>query len=172
LTPSFNNLPQPPIPTLPSSIPYPSNVINLSSIDLDPPSLLEKGFNFSPIPHRINIKDILCSMESITHHLPTHEAEEIRQACGRILHLSKPPKPSLSKEEFQYICHLNDNPNIIILKFDKGNAIVIMNTSNYKSEFKYLRLSSSYNTISKNPINSRTRLVIKAIKSSSFNPYV
>jgi len=76
----INRLPQPPKPSLPSSINFPSTVINLSSINLDPPSpcLLEKGFNFSLVPHRIPMEDIICSIESIMHYLPTHEAKLIK----------------------------------------------------------------------------------------------
>jgi hypothetical protein len=169
LCPRVNYAPKPPSP---SSIR--STIINSSLVDLNPSfiHILNKGFNFSLVPHHTRSEDILCSIESITYHLSTHEAEQIRQECSRILRLSKLPKPNLSKEEFQSICNLNDNPNIIILKFDKGNAILVMNTSNYEPRMHNLLYSFSYKPLSKNPINIITNLVTKAIKSSSLDPSV
>jgi hypothetical protein len=139
----------------PASTNHPSTIINLSSFDLDPPThhLLDKGFNFAIIPHWIHVEDIIFSIESIMQNLPTHEAEEIWQECGRIIRCSKPPKPNLAKEKFQSIWCLNVNPNIIILKVDKGNASVIMNTSDYESKIYELLSSSSYKPLNKNPIN-------------------
>jgi hypothetical protein len=140
-------------------------VINLSSYELDPPSLhlLQKGFNYALAPRHISMEDIICSIESITHHFPTHEAGEIRQECRRIIQCSKSTSPNLSKEEFDHICHLNDNPNIIILKEDKGNTAVIMNTSNYDSKLLDILSSSTYKPLIKNPINNITNLATKAI---------
>ena len=90
-----NNLSLPP-----SSITLPYTIINISSLILDSPTLqlLEKGFNLSLDPRRIPMEDIICSIESIIYNLPVHEAEEIRNECGRILHSLRPPKPNLIKE--------------------------------------------------------------------------
>lgn len=63
----------------PSSNTFPSTIINLSSLKLDPPSLqlLDKGFNFTLDLRRIPVEEIICSIESITHNLLTQEPEEI-----------------------------------------------------------------------------------------------
>jgi hypothetical protein len=81
-----------------------------------------------------------------------------------MLRLSKPPEPNLKKYEFQSICRVNDNPNIIVLKFNKGNATVIMNTSDYESKLQDLASSSS--------INLSLNVVTKAIKYSSLDPII
>jgi hypothetical protein len=152
----------------------PCTLINLSSFNIYSPSLhlLEKGFNFSLSPHSIHIKDTISSIESITLHLPTHETEEIRQDFGRILHHSKPSKPNLTKEEFQFICLLNNNPNIIILKVNKGNTIVIMNSFDYHSKLYDLISSSFYKPLAKNFLSTITSLVSKTIQSSSSDPNI
>jgi hypothetical protein len=85
---------------------------------------------------------------------------------------SKPPKLNLSKEQLHSIRRLNDNPDIIVLKADKGNATVIMNTSDYDSKILDLLSSSTYKPLAKNPINTITNLVTKAIKSSSLDPNI
>jgi hypothetical protein len=85
---------------------------------------------------------------------------------------SKLPKPKLSKEEFHSIHNLNNNPNIIILKVDKGNATIINNTFDYESKMQDLLSSSLYKPLCKNPINDITNLVTKAIKSSFLDPSI
>jgi len=163
------NISKPLILPLPLAIYFPSMVVNLSSFKIYPlsPQLVEKGFNFALVPRLISMEDIIFSIESITHNLPTHEVDEIRQESGRILHHSKPPKLNLTKEQLHSIRRLNDNLDIIVLKADKGNAMVIMNTSNYDSKLLDLISSSAYKPLTKNPINAITSLVTKAIKSSS-----
>jgi len=101
-----------------------------------------------------------------------HEVEEIRQECGQILYRSKPPKPKLTKENFDSICRLNENRNILILKVNKGNAPVIMDSSDYDSKMLDLLSTSTYKPLAKNPINSITTLVTKVIKSSSLDPTI
>jgi hypothetical protein len=151
-----------------------SMVINLSSLVINLPSLqiLEKGFNFSLASQQIPLEYIVSSIESITHHLSLHEVEEIKKYCGRILCFVRPPKPNLTKDEFQSIRHLNNNLDIIILKYDKGNTTTIMNTTNYEYKLQDLLSSSSYKPLSKKPLNTITNLVTKAIKSSSLDPRI
>jgi hypothetical protein len=93
----------------------------------------------------------------------------LRKECGRILRRSNPPKPNLTKEQFTSIHSLNDNPSILILKVDKGNATIIMNTVDYDAKMLDLLSSSTYKELHKNPINTITKLVTKSIKSSSLD---
>jgi hypothetical protein len=65
-----------------------------------------------------------------------------------------------------------NNHDIIILKVDKGNATVIMNTSDYDAKILDLLSSSSYKPLAKNPLNTITNLVTKAIKASSLDPSI
>jgi hypothetical protein len=74
---------------------------------------------------------------------------------------------NLSKEELNALCSLNNNPNVVILKVDKGNESV--NTFDYDEKLLDLVLFSSYKYFSKNPINQITNLVAKSIKSSSLD---
>jgi len=56
---------------------------------------------------------------------------------------------NLTKDEFHSIRSLSDNPNIILLKVDKGNATVIMNTIDYESKLHDLLSSYSYKPLTK-----------------------
>lgn len=89
--------------------------------------------------------------------------------CRKFLYCAKPPKPNLSKDEALAIKRLNDNPHIIILKVDKGNSMVIMNTKDYESNPLDILSFSSYKILPKYPINSTTQCVTKAINSSSID---
>lgn len=75
--------------------------------------------------------------------------------------------PNLSKDEFQDIKCLNDNPHVLVLKTYKGNVMVSMNTVDYDSKMKILLSSSSHKILPKNLLNDISQLVTKAIKSSS-----
>lgn len=110
--------------------------MNISYLDLNPPSpeLLEKHFNYAISPEKIMVEDLIFSIESITNGIPSHETEEIWKECGIILSFAKAPKNNLLKEESLTIYELNDNPNILVLKDDMGNTIVILNTSNYEAK--------------------------------------
>ena len=62
----------------------------------------------------------MCSIESITTHIPSHEVEEIREYCSPILKYSKLPKSNLPKEELLVLKRVNSKIDIIIVKADKG----------------------------------------------------
>ena len=74
---------------------------------------------------------------------------------------------NLSSEEFRSIQELNNNLGILILKVDKGNAFVIMNSLDYDSKLLDFFSSSSYKSLPKDHIKLITSMVTKAIKSSS-----
>lgn len=160
-----------PLNPLPISSSY-SIVMNLSYLDLNPPTpeLLEKNINYAISPEKIMVEDLIFSIEFIINGLPSHETKEMWKQCGIILSCIKASKNNLLKDEFLAIYKLKDNPNILALKDDKGNTIVILNTSNYEAKLLQLLSSSSYRQLAKNPNHSITNLVLKAIKASSIDP--
>jgi len=60
-------------------------------------------------------------------------AEETQQECKVAIRQAKPPKRNIRKDEAVALNNLRNNVEIKILKADKGNATVIMNT---KDRFK------------------------------------
>ena len=121
-------------------------VINLTGQKLtkEETSVLSKGGNFAVTPRKIPTEDIIAQVEAGIRNLSAVVAEEIRGEVGRILKKSKPPYSNLTYQEKQVIKSLNADKNIMILPEDKGNATVIMNTTDYKEEIKELLEPHTY----------------------------
>jgi hypothetical protein len=80
------------------------------------------------------MKDFISGIEQAIHHLPTETAEEIRQEASRILRRAKPQRTNTSKAEREALRTLRNNDSITILPSDKGNATVILSSTDYKSK--------------------------------------
>ncbi|MGR8252493.1 reverse transcriptase domain-containing protein, partial [Escherichia coli] len=145
-----------------------NTVINLSNItlDKDTQSVLEKGMNFAITPKQIPYENIISNIEeSITRNkIPTADAETVRQDVAVILRKSKLPKANVTFEERKALQQLRSDKDIIVLKADKGNATVIMNTSDYEEKVKeLLNDRNTYKLVSYNPtarIYRNTRALI------------
>lgn len=67
--------------------------------------------------------------------MPDNTKEQIRQDCSIILRKSKPPpKSNISKEEYLVLKSLKSNPNVVVLKADKGGVTVITNRKDYNDK--------------------------------------
>jgi hypothetical protein len=110
-----------------------SNVINLSNQQLDPPNqrVLDYGLNFTVAPNKIPVKELICDIEAAIRPLPSDTAETIRQECAIAIRRAKLPSKNIRKEEAAALRRLRRNKNITILKADKGNATVVLNTLDY-----------------------------------------
>jgi hypothetical protein len=65
---------------------------------------------------------------------------------------------------------LNNNRNLVVLKVDKGGAVVIMNKDNYIGKMlDHLNSNGSYKKLNKNLLNNIAREVSNAIKLSYIN---
>lgn len=84
-------------------------------MDDDATKVLVKGLNFAIAPRKIPTVEIIGTLETTCRRLPTQIADEIRLDAPRILPTTKPPMPSLTRKEFQFINELMKNENIIIL---------------------------------------------------------
>ena len=125
----------------------PSKVIhNFSNYTLTPKekSLLVKGLNYSINPGKLNYGDYCAEFEQLfvdvrNHAGLSHYNLDIVRSKFKDLALSSfnehnknPNKFSnLNKNEFDCLKNLANNNDIIIQKSDKGNAIVILNRSDY-----------------------------------------
>jgi hypothetical protein len=106
-------------------------VINLSGVPLEEAacSALSKGLNYAVTPGRIPAKDVLCGVEKAIGTLPEENAEEIRQETVRILKDSRQPKDNLNDAERRALQSLKANASLTVLQTDKGNASVVLGTS-------------------------------------------
>jgi hypothetical protein len=88
-----------------------------------------EGLNFAVAPASVPVKDILCWVEKAIRALPEETAEEIRQETVRILKGSRKPKDNLTSAERRALRALKTNAALTVLPADKGNAVVVLGTS-------------------------------------------
>ena len=89
----------------------------------------------------------------------------MHQNYARTLRRAKPPKPNITNEEYKALKELRKNDQIVILKADKGGAMVILNKEDYVTKMQaHLDLSDYYKKLNKNPLSHITREVMETIK--------
>ena len=144
-------------------------VINLSDQKLDDAvySLLQKGLNFAVTPRSTPIEDTLAGVEKAVLSLPVEMAEEARQETVRIIKSAPPPRDNLTKTERAALKTLKENKNLTILPADKGNATVVLNTSDYKLKISSLLEDPAYRKLTKDPTDAIERKTTLLLKKAS-----
>ncbi|KAK9402182.1 hypothetical protein NXF25_010538 [Crotalus adamanteus] len=128
-------------------------------------NVLSKGFNFAVTPKHIPTETIICGVETSLTKINPDDTNRIRLKITNILCISKPPKSNLPKEEQTALRNLKEDTSIIILPADKGNATVVMNTSDYQTKLTNLLQDSTYKPLNRDPttyLEKTTRSKIKA----------
>ncbi|PNF41399.1 hypothetical protein B7P43_G14428 [Cryptotermes secundus] len=145
-------------------------VVNLSGVPLEEAaySALSKGLNFAVAPSSIPVKDILCGVEKAVMVLPEETAEEIRQETVRILKGSNKPKDNLTGAERRALRALKSNETLTVLPADKGNAAVVLATSDYNQKIAALLEDKTYRKLKKDPTDSIERKTLLLLKKSPF----
>ncbi|XP_047998166.1 uncharacterized protein LOC125235611 [Leguminivora glycinivorella] len=146
-----------------------TTVVNLSSATLDDAtvSVLEKGLNFAITPKRIPYETVICGVEeAITRNkVPSCDAEALRQDVAVILRRAKLPKSNTTTEERIALRNLKNNEDILVLKADKGNATVVMDTAAYDGKIRHLLDDDLvYKPVSYNPTARVTRRIRAVIR--------
>ncbi|XP_046998008.1 uncharacterized protein LOC124613355 [Schistocerca americana] len=128
-------------------------VVNLSSHTLSEATtaILAKGMNFAVAPKRVPKEDIIESVEASVRHLPQAEAEKIRQETVRVLNKAKPPKQNINAEEYHAIKELRDNPHLVVVQADKGNATVVLDTTDYNKRMEDILAEPIYKKLQGDP---------------------
>ena len=131
-------------------------VINLSSQTLSSPqtSILARCLNFSPVPQRVPISQIVAVVEKGLKSIPPESAQAIRHKVVGILGKAKPPPSNISMAESQALKVLRNNADIVILPADKGRATVVLDKHDYDDKLTgLLSHVSTYNVLGKDPTN-------------------
>jgi hypothetical protein len=132
--------------------------------------VLERGLNFVVSSSSIPTDNIICCIEDGIQNLSDEDKEFIRQDFSVILRKAKPPRSNMSSEERAALKNLRNDENLVILKADKGGAIVLMNLSDYNRKMnEHLTQSGSYKKLNCNPIKKIIRQVKKSINSSNLD---
>ncbi|XP_047000473.1 uncharacterized protein LOC124616213 [Schistocerca americana] len=134
-------------------------VVNLSSHTLSEATtaILAKGMNFAVAPKRVPKEDIIESVEASVRHLPQAEAEKIRQETVRVLNKAKPPKQNINAEEYHAIKELRDNPLLVVVQADKGNATVVLDTTDYNKRMEDILAEPIYKKLQGDPTAKQTQ---------------
>jgi hypothetical protein len=149
----FINLHKAQIPPHPQDT---KTMVNLSGVPLEEAaySALSKSLIFAVAPGSIPVKNILCGVENAIMALPEETAEEIRQETVRILKGSKKPKDNLTGTERRALRALKSNKTLTVLPADKGNAAVVLCTSDYNQMIAALLEDKTYKKVKKDPTDS------------------
>ncbi|XP_075526232.1 uncharacterized protein LOC142557893 [Dermacentor variabilis] len=150
-------------------------ILNLSSYKPteSEAALLRKGLNFntgaSPNPARV-----ICTVERAVTQLPSEVREEARTRAIGVLSKwrTRNPQARFSPAEKQAVEGLRNNDSIAILPADKGNAIVLLDRSDYNEKMKdLLSDEDTYVAIQKDPtVNLQTKLQKLLSKVFKFVP--
>ncbi|KAL0870054.1 hypothetical protein ABMA27_006218 [Loxostege sticticalis] len=118
--------------------------------------------NFALTPKRIPYENIICGVEEtiIRNKVPPTDADILRQDVAVILRKSRLPKSNITAEERRALKDLRQNKDILVLKADKGNATVVMNTGDYDGKIRsMLEDTTVYKPVSYNPTARVTRRI-------------
>jgi hypothetical protein len=100
------------------------------------------------------VEDFLCGVEKSIETLPEETEEEIRQGMVRILKGSHQPKGNLTGAERRALRSLTANDLLTALPADKGNAAVVLGTSDYNQKTTTLLQDKAYVKLKKDPTES------------------
>ncbi|KAJ0174408.1 hypothetical protein K1T71_009516 [Dendrolimus kikuchii] len=96
------------------------------------------------------------------------DAEAIRQDISSVLRRSRLPKPNLTRAEYIALKNIRNKPEITVLRADKGNATVVMDTSDYNSKIQdLLSDESTYKKVKTDPTDKVTKQTIAVMKKHS-----
>ena len=144
-------------------------VINLSEGELhdNEINLLRKGMNFVITPRNIPIKQIIASVEEGISELPQADKNQIRSQVYSTIKEARPPvKKNISRKEKKAMNDIKGDNDIVIIKADQGNAVVVMDRKDYEKQTKeILDDQNIYEVItdkSRNP-TSKTELELQRI---------
>jgi hypothetical protein len=103
---------------------------------------LSKGLNYALAAVFVPIRDSLCGVEKAIGALPEETVEEITEETFRILKGSCKPKDNLTGAERRALQALKASGVLTVLLADKGNAAMVLGTSDYIQKIAALLESS------------------------------
>ena len=141
--------------------PYPNNpnqnnrqnknkwVINISGKPLfaDEERLLAHGPNYAIVPKDPPIVQYVAAIEHACTKLEEGKVEEFRVQVKVAIQKIQKPKPNITRGERIAIAELKKDPSRMVLTADKGVALVVMNTEDYKKKAEELLNQNTYRAL-------------------------
>ena len=95
----------------------------------------------------------------------TKQAKTLRSDCVKILKHATLPKPNITRQEKRALHSLVTDNTITILTADKGSAVVVIKSVDYKHKAKkILSDTKTYNVLPKEPMAKYTTTLIKKLQ--------
>lgn len=145
-------------PKLPQFIP--DFIHNESSVSFseDELNLLNKGLKFTPKPPHMPLLDTVVDIETCLKFKVPSIQHDIRTTASAIIDLSKQSYKvtSTSKKQIDTIKNLKEK-DVVYVKADKGNKIVILDKNDYKERVNNLIINCKYQKVTKNPLPKMIR---------------
>ena len=142
-------------------------VINISDkpLSADEESLLAHGSNFAIVPKDPPIIQYVAAIAHACTKLEEGKAEEYRVQVKAAIQKIQKPKPNITRGERIAIVELKKDPSRIVLTADKGVALVVMNTEDYKKKAEELLNQNTYRAISSDPTMRLKNKLISMLRS-------
>ena len=125
----------------------------LTSIEV---KVLEKGLNFAIQHKNIDCVNLIASVDPAIDYLRINPEEKIllKQSVANAIQ-NAPKHNYLTLEEKRAVKSLQDDQSIIIVKADKGNAVVVIDTVDYEHKIAvHLADDETYRPIQTNPLKT------------------
>ena len=123
--------------------------------------------NFAITPHNFPIEEYIIGTESACKLLgqDTKQAERLGSDIVKTIKHANPPKSNITLGERKALQNLAKEKEIMILPADKGRAVVIMDTSDYKSKAKTLLNDvKTYKTLKKDPTTKYSNTLVTKLQ--------
>ena len=142
-------------------------VINISSRQLTQAQkkLLAHGPNYAVVPKSPPTTEYIAAIEQACSKLQPSEAEELRGEVKSIIKKSHNPHPNITREEWKALKELKEDKSRMVLTADKGVALVVMDTAEYKKKAEDLLQQPTYMPIPTDPTSKYKTKLINMLKS-------
>ena len=126
--------------------------------------VLMLGLNFVPTPTKIPLIDIVASLEGGIRGLKNTITGDLRNRLCGVLRRAQLPKDNLSREQKSAVKCLKNSKDIMVLPADKGNATVLMKSSEFHNKLDDMLSSGTYGRVKKDPTSSQESKICRILK--------
>ena len=127
--------------------------------------LLAHGQNYAIVPKEPPIIKYVAAIEPACSKLEEGKAEEFRVQVKAAIQKIKKPKPNITRSQRIAIAELKKDHSRMVLTADKGVALVVMNTEEYKKKAEELLNQNTYRALTSDPTMRLKNKMISILKS-------
>ena len=142
----------------------------ISGLKQEEISVLQKGLNYNVSASKIPKDEIITNIQTATYHLNEENKRIANAEIASILKQAHIPEQNLSKNERVAPNNIKRNPEIKVMKADKGNVAVVMNTIEYDFKLSEIVESTAYQKVTKNPmpsVKNKTEKLLRKFKNEN-----